>query len=1103
MKNRRSIFRTLAAVMLLFPLIEAFVTAIIVTPVNASAPTGQIMTKYETESNNVYSGWATEYTFSLNGVVQKNSAPPTEADWVTPSNYYDTGWARNSWNKMYTYSNFGEINQTNDPMSIPPTATWATISSFQIEGTQTVPIRDTIYHYSINGTDVLTVESALLIPPNALWASLVSFNDGWIPSKNHTYVAYTLHRAEAPSVQSFTISSNSGHSIYAKSGDVVTIELRTYAPIAMPILKIAGVKVQASGGGAYWSASLELAGNIAEGTLPVYAATYSLDGAPGPVLSTTTDGSSVIYDNTGPVGTLSINGGAAATNSANVILNVTTDGTADQWRFSNDGTTWSGWETVLLSKPWTLAAGDGAKTVYLQLRDVAGNITVKSDNITLKTTAPNGTIEIDNGALYTKAENVLLSIGSDDTGSEMRFSNDGTVWSDWELYTATKTWALASGDGTKTVHLQLRNAAGIISDYSSSILLDTTRPVGSIVLNVGEAWTTDPVVEISLTADDGAMPASGVVEASISTDGGTTWSPWEHGTSQLSVTLTGFGSRTVFVKVRDAAGNESVPFWDDITLRSIPVVLNGTLNGVEDTPYTFTASDFGYTNDDGTALDRIEVKTLPAHGELRLNGVNAVAGVQFDAADAGKLVFKPDDNWNGVTSFEWAASAGGVASSGSTTVIIAIAAVNGKPTVSDLAFTTQSGQEIKGQLQGTDIDGDSLIFSIVDWPISGKLTLLDAATGEFSFIPSSDGKSTFTYRAYDGTVYSNIATVEVTNNRSPSIGGTVTGMVYGPGDTPIGGASVSVGSIRTVTDAQGQFTLSDVSAGSQTITVSSTGYNNGTATVTVTAGQSISAGIISLTEVTTTQPTGPSTPTTNPIGQTPPSTTEPPKPIDSTPAGANVFNSNIIDISKLLAFLKLKVDEANQSPAFLHFSDIKGHWAEQTILDFVKLGAIQGNGKGEFIPNGNITRAELASILVRLFNIQSGTVTHSSFTDITGHWGRDAILSLAQAGIIQGYPDSAFRPNQAISREEIVIIFTRILNLDALSKDSTKGEFTDLSNSFAVAEIEEAAQVGIINGKENGKFEPKSSTTRAEVVKIIMNVLNLDPRLKSILDSLK
>ncbi len=195
---------------------------------------------------------------------------------------------------------------------------------------------------------------------------------------------------------------------------------------------------------------------------------------------------------------------------------------------------------------------------------------------------------------------------------------------------------------------------------------------------------------------------------------------------------------------------------------------------------------------------------------------------------------------------------------------------------------------------------------------------------------------------------------------------------------------------------------------------------------------------------------------------------------------------------------------ASQSSAPLQFSDAKGHWAEQTITAFVKLGAIQGNGSGDFVPNGNITRTEFAIILARVFNIQTGTAVSSpSFTDITGHWGSDAILKLAQAGVVKGYADSTFRPDQSISREEMVVILTRILNLDSISKDSTKGGFTDLSNSFAGKEIEVAAQVGMINGKSIGKFDPKSSTTRAEALTTIMNALSLDPQVKNLLDSLK
>jgi gliding motility-associated-like protein len=83
-------------------------------------------------------------------------------------------------------------------------------------------------------------------------------------------------------------------------------------------------------------------------------------------------------DKTRPTGTVSINSGATHTNSAAVALAVTSgDGTGvgvTQMRFSNDNTSWSPWEAVAQTKNWTLASGDGEKTVYLQLKDGAGNV---------------------------------------------------------------------------------------------------------------------------------------------------------------------------------------------------------------------------------------------------------------------------------------------------------------------------------------------------------------------------------------------------------------------------------------------------------------------------------------------------------------------------------------------------------------------------------------------------------------------------------------------------------------------------------------------------------------------------------------------------------
>ncbi|WP_281217292.1 S-layer homology domain-containing protein [Lysinibacillus capsici] len=290
----------MAIVILLLPMIGSFVTFINPTQVSAATFEGKVMKSYQVTTNDTYTGTVTEYTFSLNGVVQRSSTPPTNADWVTPSNYYDNGWFRDSWNEVFTYSNFGKINQTNDAMSIPATATWATINSFQIENTSfNLSIGNPIFQYSVNGVDILTSTNVLSIPTNAKWVALVDFTDGWTETINQTFTSYTSNRT-TPVVKSLKISSNSAHEVYAKKGDEVSVTLQTDTPIAAPILKIAGIELKASGTGTDWTASLVLTEAVKQGDLTVSAVVFSDEGASSTELTTTTDGSSVIYDNTNP-----------------------------------------------------------------------------------------------------------------------------------------------------------------------------------------------------------------------------------------------------------------------------------------------------------------------------------------------------------------------------------------------------------------------------------------------------------------------------------------------------------------------------------------------------------------------------------------------------------------------------------------------------------------------------------------------------------------------------------------------------------------------------------------------------------------------------------
>ncbi|NOU64367.1 hypothetical protein GC096_10040 [Paenibacillus sp. LMG 31461] len=218
----------------------------------------------------------------------------------------------------------------------------------------------------------------------------------------------------------------------------------------------------------------------------------------------------------------------------------------------------------------------------------------------------------------------------------------------------------------------------------------------------------------------------------------------------------------------------------------------------------------------------------------------------------------------------------------------------------------------------------------------------------------------------------------------------------------------------------------------------------------------------------------------------------------------DVFNSDIVNVKDLLQVIKSKVAEALTSNTKIELADIQGHWAEKTIGTFVKLGVIDGYEDGSFRPDGKITRAEFAAIIARVFDISSSANHSVELNDIDNHWAKDVIEKLASAGVIAGYEDGTFKPNQTISREEMVVILSRVVDLSKLDKDSSKGNLTDLASasSYAVNQIKDAAEAGIVSGKYGGIFDPHGNSTRSEALTVILNALNLNPQIKTLLDSL-
>src|SRR5690606_34341650 len=117
---------------------------------------------------------------------------------------------------------------------------------------------------------------------------------------------------------------------------------------------------------------------------------------------------------------------------------------------------------------------------------------------------------------------------------------------------------------------------------------------------------------------------------------------------------------------------------------------------------------------------------------------------------------------------------------------------------------------------------------------------------------------------------------------------------------------------------------------------------------------------------------------------------------------------------------------------------------------------------GLFKPDKPITRAEFASQLNRVFQMKGNNNRNTDLKDIDGSWAKEDIVNLVAAGVISGYPDGTFKPNQTITREEMVVVLSRIVNLSSVEKDTTKGHFNDLNGAYAANEIEEAAQASIV-----------------------------------------
>ena len=166
------------------------------------------------------------------------------------------------------------------------------------------------------------------------------------------------------------------------------------------------------------------------------------------------------------------------------------------------------------------------------------------------------------------------------------------------------------------------------------------------------------------------------------------------------------------------------------------------------------------------------------------------------------------------------------------------------------------------------------------------------------------------------------------------------------------------------------------------------------------------------------------------------------------------------------------------------YGDTAGHWAESSIERWSGHGIIQGSN-GLFDPNGQLTCAQLATILAKLLKLPAAK--DAGFTDNTADaWYYDAINRCAAAGILNGNGDGTVTPEAPITRERAMVMLARALGIEPIRKpDLTK--YTDAAKVAPYAQGMVAAMIeaGIVGGVTADELAPQDNINRASTVTIL------------------
>lgn len=176
-----------------------------------------------------------------------------------------------------------------------------------------------------------------------------------------------------------------------------------------------------------------------------------------------------------------------------------------------------------------------------------------------------------------------------------------------------------------------------------------------------------------------------------------------------------------------------------------------------------------------------------------------------------------------------------------------------------------------------------------------------------------------------------------------------------------------------------------------------------------------------------------------------------------------------------------------------NLTDIGGHWAEPYILKIVGLRVASGQPDGTFAPDVALTRAQAAKMLALALGIAPDDTVALPFADKAQipSWATGYVAAVYKSGLMQGYPNNCFDPNGTVTRAQFAMMVVRALGLTVEAGSRTTFADDGSIPTWARAEVAAAVKAGVVSGLPGNQFAAARGCTRAEAAKMLCKLIDL------------